>query len=307
MNRAISSAIVLFSFAVTSAVNGQAPGGFIENIRGKVTLLSARGSQTLDPDRDRGLILNSGDKLDCPSGSVATGFLTGPSLDLKTPVNLCGKQIFAAEPTQKGVSAEAVTKLQQYALAGRSKGNENPIFSPPDHGSVLAEKFIIQWRTRPPLDNFTAVLQDGGTEIAHVSDVDGTTGELDSPVLRHAVVSVRNASSPTDELRLLLRFGNGSQQISTFTVLSAPEESRLQEELAEVPGAELFKFVERAAIYDSFHLYDQVASEYESALALAPESRSLLRAAMQAYSQVGNLRRARELRDKLHQLETESR
>jgi hypothetical protein len=306
----IYSGIVFLGTAIISAASDQSPGAFVESISGNVTLQTVEGNRRLNPNNDRGLILNSGDTLDCSSGAIVTGFtIETMTTTLNHPINLCGKTISAAPLTEKGLSAEATASLRdlnKYSRAGRSKGDENPIFNPPDHGAVLAEKFVVRWRNRPPLDKFTAVLQDGSTELARVPDVDGAKGELDSPVLRQAIVSLRNSATPNHEVQIAFRLENGSQQLVTFAVLTQGDERRLNRELAQISQSGLFKFVQRAAIYDSFRLFDLVAAEYDSALAEAPESRELLRAALDAYARIGDLHRAREIRHELQQIEETS-
>ena len=66
-----------------------------------------------------------------------------------------------------------------------------------------------------------------------------------------------------------------------------------------------FLHLERAAIFDSYRMYGSVAAEYDAALEAAPESVDLLRAAITAHSRIGDLRRARDLRDKLQQVEAQ--
>jgi hypothetical protein len=310
MNDFMYPCLVFLSAAIMVGRSDESPVAFVEKISGDVTLQTdVAKPRPLDPNSDVGLILNWGDTVNCISGSLV-GVM--PAAKVPTLVNLCGNQ-WNSGPAPGGVDEGLKAKmtgdlkdLRKYSRAGRSKGDENPIFDPPDHGATLAEKFVIRWRNRPPLHQFTAVLQDGSAELARVPGVDGAKGELNSAVLRQAIMSLRNSSAPSHEVQIAFRFENGSQQLVRFAVLTQDDERRLNEELAQVPQSGLFKFVQHAAIYDSFRLFDMVAEEYDSALAEAPESRELLRAALAAYARIGDLHRARELRDKLQQIEETS-
>jgi hypothetical protein len=305
MNILIYFGVGLLSAGIQQTVSDQPPVAFVETITGEVKVY-AEGStkpQVLDPVSDRGLILNWSDKVECSSKAALMGVMPAKK---PNSINLCSNPWNSdarSREVEKGLSAKAMEKLGEYARAGRPKGDENPIFDPPDHGSVLAENLIVRWRTRPALDKFTAVLKDGNTELARVADVDGAKGELDSSIFRQALMSHLDSSMQNQELRIVFGFENGSEQAATFAVLTHDEERRLAEELTQVSQSGLFRFVQRAAIYDSFRLYRLVASEYDGALTEAPQSRILLRAAMQAYSRTGDLRHARELRDKLQQAE----
>jgi hypothetical protein len=284
------------------------PVAFVETINGKANLITSGGSnRDLDPNSDLGLIFNSGDELKCPGGSSVMGLFVNENKPNQRPkpIELCNRkfQDFPTPTSEYRVPAEAARKLNEYARAGRSKGSETPIFDPPDNGAVLASKFLVEWRIRPPLDNFVALLQDGATELARVPKVDGGTGKLDDPSLRQAVLKLSESSAPNHKLRLTFRFEGGSEKTATFSVLNRDEEKRLTEALADVSEAGLFKFVERATIYDSFHLYGLVPAEYAAALSEAPQSRDLLRAALEAYSRIGDSHNARQINDKLKQIE----
>ncbi len=317
MNLLTSFGILLLTCAVVEAAADQSPWAFIETIKGGEVILQTKGRplRRLNPNDDRGLILNSGETLDCGAGPGAD--VEGVTVEGMKPgedptlINLCGKK--EPSPSKKepsgsgpenGLAANAVKNLNKYQLGGRPKGNESPIFNPPDNGAVLADKFVVRWRTRPPLDKFTAVLQDGNTELARVPDVDGTTGVLDSGVLGQALTKYRDSGDSNHQLRMVFKFDGSSEQSATFTVLTRKEEEQLNTDLGGITSETgLFRYVQRAAIYDSFHLYGMVAAEYDAALVEAPQSHDLLRAALDAHARIGDLHRARELRDRLQQVE----
>ena len=59
----------------------------------------------------------------------------------------------------------------------------------------------------------------------------------------------------------------------------------------------------RASVYESAHMYDLVAMEYDEALEQSPESLDLLRVDYSANTRIGNLQRARDLLDRLEAAE----
>jgi hypothetical protein len=198
--------------------------------------------------------------------------------------------------------------MQGYKIAGRGKGSDSAIFSPPDGGAVTAGGLVVRWRTRPPLPALVAILRDGaGRELARAAEVDGATGLLDSPAFREALTKYRDAGDGEHRARLVFQSGSGPETGVTFTVLTKEQEGALNQALAsQSSSAGLFHHVERAAIFDSYRMYGSVAAEYDAALQQAPESFDLLRAALTAHSRIGDLRRALELRNKLQELETSS-
>jgi hypothetical protein len=188
--------------------------------------------------------------------------------------------------------------------AGRDKGSETPIYSPPDQGAVIPKKFLVQWRTRPPLGRIAVFVFDASRkELAHLENVDGDTGLLDSDELRKALSDYRAAKDSDCEARLIFKTGSGETGVN-FTVMSLAHERELQRALSEVSSSHgLFQYVERATIFDSFKMYDKVAAEYDEALREAPSSHDMVQASLDAHAKIGDLRRAKELRDKLRELE----
>ncbi len=92
---------------------------------------------------------------------------------------------------------------------------------------------------------------------------------------------------------MVFHLDEGGEQASTFSVLTKAQESELNIELGSVEQAnELFAHLQRAAIFDDLKLYNDEAAEYELALKDAPESVTLLRAATNLNTKIGDLRRA---------------
>ena len=288
------------------AEQARRPTSFLEQVIGSVTL-SERQEHTLklDPHKDAARILYEGETLTCAAGSHATGYLVSASGE-KSSVrqDLCHPEKLEAGLGSRNGAEAALKNFGQ--RAGRNKGEDVPIFAPPDQGAAVPETFVVRWRTRPPLNSFTAILQDGrGTELARVPDVSGAEGVLESDVLRRALLRYQR-SEGDHAAKLTFHDKAGLDQSVTFLVLTADQELELKNKLSDgVAPDGLFMHVQRAAVFDSYKLYDEEAAEYEAALKEAPESRDLLRAAFNAYSRIGDFRTARSLRDRQEQVEGE--
>jgi hypothetical protein len=286
------------------------PCGFIESISGDAILTVDRTSKKLDAKKDAGRVLYPGDQLQCAYGAQVLGYLTtGSTKGFSQPFDLCHTEINGVRTAQQNglqIFPDAASALNKYGkAAGRPKGVESAIYAPPNEGAVLPAHFVVRWRTRPPLTTFTAVLQDGrGTELASVPGVDGKLGILDSEPFRNALMKYRTTTDNEHAAKLIFHFDSGPGQSVSFTVLTEHQEQDLEKMLGEatVPSG-LFGYIRRAAIFESFRLFDSVAAEYDAALKEAPESRDLLRAALNAYSRIGDLHRARELSDRLQQVD----
>jgi hypothetical protein len=281
------------------------PVGFIESIEGTVFLGS--DGKPLDKNEDRGRVLFSKEVFRCSPGARAKGaYLSGGKF--VAVANFCGplpeKPPGDKVETQNAELQESLSRLGR--RSGRNKGSESPIFEPAPGASILPEAMMVRWRTHPPLDNFTAILQDAsGKSIAEVPGVDGSKGILDSTALRNALLGLRTADLPASAI-LVLRTSGGDEYKSAFSVLSQNQELELKRKLSEasVPGG-LLAFVLRADVLSSYGLYNNTAVEYGHALEVAPSSLQFLRAALDAYSRIGDLVRAREIRDCLDKAESE--
>jgi hypothetical protein len=81
-----------------------------------------------------------------------------------------------------------------------------------------------------------------------------------------------------------------------FRVLSPAELIALDSDLSALGKApQLLKHILRARVFAKYGIFNQVADEYEEALKLAPNSRSVLQAAISAQHRTGNVWRENEL------------
>ncbi|HEX3682595.1 MAG TPA: hypothetical protein VHU83_08615 [Bryobacteraceae bacterium] len=312
MKRGFLGLIVFAAFAVgafSGAAADRVPNAEIESISGEAWLVSASGRIKLQAQEDAGRIVYSGESLACVGNARVFGYLGAVSATDDKPRNLCNTPLTAETPStnDKGRDAKSIAlALDTYGKrAGRDKGSGSPIYAPSNGGAVLPENFIVRWRTRPPLNTFTAVLQDSsGAELASVPGADGASGVLDSDKLRKALTQYRATTTGDRAVHLIFRFETGPEQSVSFTVLSEQQEQDLDKALQGVAAASgLILYIERAAIFESFRMYGSVAAEYDAALEHAPESRDLLRAAVDAYSRIGDLHRSHELWNRLQQVE----
>ncbi len=276
------------------AATERQPIGFIESITGDVKL----NEQKLDPTKDAGRILYAGESIRCVGSATVLIQLDDGPHDCKSAPSAIAK-------IHAGEGARSLEQLEKYKLAGRAKGTESPIYSPPEGGAVMAGKFVTRWRIRPPLGKLTVALRNGkGAELWHLENVDGASGELDSDAARKALTAYRDNGDSIHQAKLVFKDEAGVEVGVAFTVLTREQERALEKELGQLnTGLKLFHHVQRASVFDSYRMYDMVAAEYDLALNDATESRDLLRAAMNAHARTGNLSRARELRDQLSKVE----
>ena len=286
--------LALIILSPIHAATERQPIGFIESITGDVKL----NEQKLDPTKDAGRILYKGETIKCEKGATLQVQLDDGPHDCKNAPSAIAK-------VHAGESAGSLEHLEKYKLAGRAKGTESPIYSPPEGGAVIASKFVMRWRIRPPLGKLTVALLNGkGAELWHLEKVDGASGALDSDAARKALTAYRDNGDSIHQAKLVFKDESDVKVSVAFTVLTREQERALEKELGQLnTGLKLYHHVQRASVFDSYRMYDMVAAEYDLALNGAPESRDLLRAAMNAHARTGNLSRARELRDRLSKVE----
>jgi hypothetical protein len=310
MKNTLGAALLLCSALGASALPDdpqRVPIGFIESIEGKVTL--SPGEKVLNSDTDRGRILFFGESLKCVTGAKVKGALLGGGKTVLVS-NLCNRRLQQEDVDRVEAQDTGLRDglLRLGRLAGRNKGSESPIFEPAPDAAILPETMVVHWRTRPPLEAFTAVLQDAsGKSLQQVPGVDGSAGVLDSSALRDALLKLRAGADGPVRAKLVFQVSSGAEYTANFSVLSEREEQELKAKLeqASAPGG-LLAHVQRAGVFESYSLYGDVAAEYGRALDEAPRSRDLLRAAMDASARTGDLRHAREFRDRLDKEEGDS-
>jgi hypothetical protein len=306
----LAQIITLLSALSAGLVHAESalPAGFLESVNGSVSLCKypcAGEFGSLKTDSDAGRILFAGDMIRCQKDGKAVVHASG-SDGKRHDDDICKlKDVFIVKRsgyvpqlTVPGEPPSTEVALASYATrAGRDKGSDTPVYSPPENGAVIAREFVIRWRVRPPLPKLTVILRGhDNSELARIDNVDGSLGVLDSDALRQALTKYRDAAPTNTQATLVFKADPETERTLGFSILTLDQERALEKELAHIdPSPGLFRFVERAAVFEAFHLYGEVAAEYDAGLEEAPKSRDMLEAAYNANARIGNLRHAHEL------------
>ena len=292
------------------SATAQQPVAFISKLdNGNVSLChtpcSTLNSDTvLNSTKAPGRILYRGDQLKCDPGARLILHIDGEKDPFYKP-DFCASHL-EWHPVSKAKievadAGSPVAQYSNYRIGGRSKGAESPIFVPSDNSAVDPDKLIVRWRNRPSLGTLTISLFDNkGAQLFHLENVDGAAGSLDSEPLRSALQKVRDNPELNHKLKLVFHSPTRPEESNLFSVLSHSEQASVQKSLAAIdPAHQLYAYIERASIYESANMFDQVAAQFDAALAEAPESEDLMKAAYSANSKIGNVHRAHELLDRL--------
>jgi len=297
-------AAAAFLFAASASASGARaqPGrdvaGMLVEIKGDALIRTRDGAESrLDARRDRVRVVYEGEKFRCPRKGCVLKLKLGREV----------KVIRGPSPwfTIESAESEAYRKAMADVVrkGGRSRGVLRPVYSPAAYGNGAAASstFTVRWTPAGRGSKVWLKLSGArGEELWRRDALDGDAGSLSSPELRRALALYRDESEDV-ELVLDWRDDTGLTQQSKFELLSARREGELDAALASW-GAEpdaLMRHLGRASVYNSFKLLPQAAEEYEAALALAPESRDLLRRTVTAQFSTGNVLRAEELERRL--------
>jgi hypothetical protein len=262
----------------------------------KCTVKIGDDPKAVDP-RNMPLLLYPDQKIKCEGGSAVVEYdrIVFPQKARESCVP--GKLYVVSKPPGAFVpgAPKPLGVLSDYIIGGRSKGSELAIYAPADGGSVAADRFVMRWTTKPDIGTFVAVLIDpAGKEIARSPNLKGTEGTTDSQPFRQAIANSLAATPASGKFQLVLMLDEGGEQVSSFNVLTKAQQSDIDRELASAGNENsLLSHIERAGIFDNHRLYNDVAAEYDKAIAQAPGSVTLLRAAVGVNAKIGDLERAR--------------
>jgi hypothetical protein len=181
------------------------------------------------------------------------------------------------------------------------------VFSPAPDSAVCPEHLEFKWVTREQgmpasltiLDEHEATLWS--KELAKRLFIEGVwhSAEAENVLAKHEgeTVYLRLGAHPE-----ILDSYSGhllNTYVGTtvrFRVLSPAKLKALNSDLSALGKApQLLKHILRARVFAKYGIFNQVADEYEEALKLAPDSRSVLRAAISAHHRTGNVWRENEL------------
>ncbi|MGC1582442.1 MAG: hypothetical protein WA766_13230 [Candidatus Acidiferrales bacterium] len=240
--------------------------------------------------------LIAGEILKCSSTS---GSLT--LLDSQTYTTISGTQ------THKVEVSSVLNEVIRYAEPAftRDRSPAETIFSsPPSEGTIEPERFI--GRRSPPAGvgdvELSIAPESCGGRLFTSRHFPGSSATFDSQQLRDALASYRdrNGFAP---LVLRLRDADDREYRVTFSVLTPPNQRKLEQELAAWEAKDgLVKHLGRASAYSEFGLYSEAAAESELALKESPKSSLLLQMTADAERRTGNSARASELDGELKQM-----
>lgn len=204
---------------------------------------------------------------------------------------------------------------QNYALPGESSATATPdlsiwhvdVFSPAPDSAVWPEHLEFKWATREQgmpasltiLDQHEATIWSEELEKRLFIEGVWHSAEAENVLAKHEgeTVYLRLVAHPE-----IIDWYSGhllNTYVGTtvrFRVLSPSELKALNSDLSALGTApQLLTHILRARVFEKYGMFNQVADEYEEALKLAPNSRSVLQAAISAHHRTGNVWRENEL------------
>lgn len=324
----VAGAAVILLLAGAKAQT-QKPLGTILEIVPPVTLKTKSGGKVvLRAARDTLRLVYDGESIECGASGKVRLWLNGEMItrrggegELQVQAKPQGKADGAKVLGPQGGFGKTVTPerrniaeardgagiqgaIENLGRAGGTRGGGAGIYSPADGGAVRLERLEIRWVGGGKKGTVTLRIEtEDGVSLWSASPIDATAGKV-LPALnegaRKAVGEYRAAGGAAS-FTLTMVEENGSRYGVMFHVLTKQSEEELARELAEwdKEGDVLLRVIGRAYVLDRKRLYTEAAEEYEAALKVAPESESLLQAAMDANTKTGNTVRAGELRRRL--------
>ena len=302
MNRAAPAAVALLSLLALPlpALEPREPIGYIESVEGAVFLQTdASGPEIrLSPSADVARMLRKGDRMRCGRGGLAKVRIGRQTEEVRS-------RAWVTLPTAPLViPARYKRALDDYGRIGgvprSDRGSAMYLYSPAPDSAASASAFAVRWtpgERRCPL-SFAITTMDRQTIWRR--EAAGDAGSLDAAAARAALARFQAAGHVRFELTVSGRCINPKKTV--FELLSPEDEAALNEELrdwdADGDGT-LLNHLGRASVLAHYRLYPQAAEEYESALALAPESRDLLARTIAAEQRTNNVRRQAELEKRL--------
>lgn len=295
----LASALAVVLALPLLAIGQEGSVGFVEEIRGTVSLRENSGAKPvrLDSRSDLARRLYPGEQVRCSRGG-----LLRLRLSSKTRIIAAGTGWFTI-PRATGSNADPLQRaLDEYGrTGGRKRGEALQVFSPSAHSVVLPEFFVIRWLPSTAHCVVSLVIREvEGNEVWRQNDIDSSSGFLDSDAARQALAKYRGQFG-LGPLLLKLSDSCGNETSLTFSLLSGKREESLKRELElwnkEAEG--VMFHLGRGYVFTSARMFSQAADEYESALMAAPESRDLLVRTILAHRSTGNFAREEQLRKRL--------
>ena len=304
MNTRIGQLTLLFVTAATALVAGDRVVGTILDFSGPVFLSSASGDAEVRLKHGMDIFrkLYDGQNLRCGPGGRARIQVNGAMRNVTAPDGVVRIQ---SDRTLTVAQTRMLEVLREYGTPGGGRGSGSFIWSPPDGGAIRSGHLKVRWnasRGAGPLA--MALFTEAGERIWSAKGVDAAPGRLQpaqEAEIHRALAQRRDDTNRQSMTLLATSKEHGSTEI-TFWVLSKQAEERLESRLKlwdEDTSDPLLRAIGHSHTLTDALLYAEAAEECDSALALAPESETVMLAAMQANRRTGNLARARELQERL--------
>ncbi len=280
--------------------------GFIVDIRDGVFLKIGSQKVKLDRKKDLRRALHHGEELSCdPTGWVRITLCNQADAGYCKYHDVNPNSTFRITPNYPPRSEYERNREEAMQELGRIDGVDlealSPVYSPSSQSVVRPSTLKVRWVKSEALSSLSLIVKDtGGQVIWHEKVSNGGTGELDSQSLRSALLSYRSEIGVGP---LILEIEDKNQKGSQlrFSLISQAKETALASELAEWDREQdLFvRHLGRANAFYSYSMFEDVAEEFEAALAETPDSRELIQRTIQAHKTTGNTTRADELKRRL--------
>jgi hypothetical protein len=232
-----------------------------------------------------------------PGGRLKLGLSTGFQEIGPSETWFVVQQTAGLTPEQMKV-AQA---LRKYGSPGGTRGMGSSLFSPAEGSAVRAKRMIIRWN--PPVKKGQIEFRleaESGQKLWSQKSVDAAAEKLDSNAAHKALADYLT-NGGQENLVLIMIDPEANESRVAFSLLSKSSEQELEKELAkwEEIADPLLRSIGRAYEFGRRRLLVEAAEEYETALALAPESQDLIVSTIEAHRRTGNYARVAELRKML--------
>jgi hypothetical protein len=302
----IAGVLATVNFAHQGQSQAEPIAGFIEEIRGVAYLKKGAQRLKLDQKKDVRRALHPGEVLSCDPGGYLRLALCGQPADKSCQsreVTASGR--FRIPPLAPPQSDAERNRQQALQSLGRSGGREmgvlSPVYSPASQGMVRPGTLVLRWVSSEALSSLSLTVKEtSGRELWQQNIADGAAGFLVSESLRQTLSQYR-AKGGKGALVLDVEDKNHIGSQIRFSLITVEDESNLDKELSEwdkEPDA-FMRRLGRAAAFSSRSMFNDVAEEFEAALAETPDSHEVLLRTMQAHRDTGNTARVEFLKRRL--------
>ncbi len=309
LNAALASLLLAaLGCVLAPGQDGSKEAAVLRDFSGRVFLTAPEGGFEiqLKPGRDFKKALQEGARLRCDSGASARVEYFHGSVRIVTRTVTASDKSYRVHIDRPLTERQrkVIAALRGYGDAGASREIGHVVWSPPREGLVRVSTASIRWNPRPGL--FTlALINEVESKIWSAVGIDASAGRLSAEQETSFQKTIaRVQDTETREMRLTISSDLLREDIP-FSVLSTTAEKALDRELQlcdEELSDPLLRLVGRGQILAEAKILVDASEEFEKALAIEPQSESLLRAAASTARQAGNVVRSVELDRQLQSL-----